>query len=101
MTPASAAATTKMIAATMMFGRNAWTWAMKSLRAGIFSAPMAAETANRKTNQKATAPIRLAGDAPGLTRSTYWPASLLCSARSTPSFWRIAAIAFSATRAMM
>jgi hypothetical protein len=90
-----------MIAATMMLGRNAWTWAMNSLSAGILSAPMAAETANRKTNQKATAPIRFAGEAPGLTRSTYWPASLLCRARSRPTFCRILAIAVLATLAMM
>ena len=48
--------------------------------AGIFSAPMAAEIANRKMNQNATAPISLAGLAPGLTRSTYWPLRSECMA---------------------
>jgi hypothetical protein len=90
-----------MIAATMMFGRNAWTCVMKLVSAGIFSAAIAAETAKRKMNQNATAPMRFAGDAPGLTRSTYWPASLLCNARSRPTFCRIAATAFLATLAMM
>ena len=70
----------------MMFGRNAWTCAMNVLSAGIFSAPMAAEIANRKMNQNATLPIRRAGLAPGLTFSTYLPASLECRVRSSPTF---------------
>jgi hypothetical protein len=49
--PASAAAITKIRIATMMFGRKAWTWAMNVLSAVIFSAPTAAESANRKMNQ--------------------------------------------------
>jgi len=51
MAPASAAATTKMRIATMMFGRKAWTCAMNVVSAAIFSAPIAADRANRKMNQ--------------------------------------------------
>ena len=49
--PARAAATTKIRIATMMFGRNACTCAMNVVSAAIFSAPIAAESANRKMNQ--------------------------------------------------
>ena len=69
--PASAAATTKISTATMMFGRNACTCAMNVVSAGIFSAPIAADSANRKMNQYAVAPMRCDGRAPGLIRSTY------------------------------
>jgi hypothetical protein len=62
---------------------------MKSVSAAIFSAPTAAEIAKRKTNQNATEPIRCDGRLPGLTRSTYLPASELCRARSTPVLSRI------------
>ncbi len=48
---------------------------MKSVTAGILSAPMAVVRTNTKMIQKTTLPIPFDGDAPGLTRSTYWPAS--------------------------
>ena len=54
---------------------------MNVLSAVIFSAPMAADTANRKMNQKTIAPMRCDGELPGETRSTYGPAS------DSLSFW--------------
>ena len=48
------AAITKISTATMMFGRKDWTFVMNAVSAAIFRAPMAAEMANRKMNQKTT-----------------------------------------------
>ena len=50
---------------------------MNSVSAAIFSAPTAAEMANRKTNQKTTKPIRCEGLESGLAFSTNFPASEL------------------------
>ena len=55
----------------MMFGRKVWTFVMNTVSAAIFSAPMAAEIANRKMNQKTTVAMSFDGLAPGLTFSTY------------------------------
>ncbi len=46
---------------------------MKAVTAGIFSAPIAAESTNRKISQNTTSPISADGLAPGLILSTYWP----------------------------
>src|SRR4051794_33818021 len=54
MAPAIAPATTKMITAAMTLGRYASTWFMNAVTAGIFSAPIAAESTNRKISQKPT-----------------------------------------------
>lgn len=69
----------------MTFGRNAWTSAMNVVSAGIFSVPIAADSANRKMNQYAVEPITCEGFAPGLIFSTYEPADDSRSALSTPT----------------
>ncbi len=46
---------------------------MNAVTDGIFNAPIAAESTNKKISQNTTPPINAAGLAPGLIFSTYWP----------------------------
>jgi hypothetical protein len=46
---------------------------MNAVTDGIFNAPIAAVSTNRKINQNTTLPISAAGLAPGLIFATYWP----------------------------
>src|SRR4051794_11353414 len=58
---------------------------MNAVSAGTFRAAIAADSANRKTNQKTIVPISRDGLASGLTLRTYVPAELVASERSRPA----------------